>query len=266
MLTRRADWGARPPRSRRTISTPTSEVWLHHFASEGWFGASGMRACQAFHMDRKGWADIGYSFVVDPVDLVVFEGRGFGVSGAHTYGRNTRSHGIAVMGNYQTRAVTSGLVDLLAELLVYGKRQGAWSSAAFTGGHRDVGSTACPGDHLYAALGRINARAKNLAQPPLPKMAQAVVTDNDVERLSGEVLARAYYWAHVAPADGGKFVRRDTGETVDVEFAITLGGDPRPHSDLHIAGEDRYGTARAVGDLIRKFPPGTENRRGHPFA
>lgn len=263
-IIRRADWGARHPRSRRTITLPTSEVWLHHFATEKWFGAEGMRACQRYHMDSKGWADIGYSFVVDPTSLEVYEGRGAGVSGAHTYGHNTKSHGIAVMGNFQSREVSSMLIDRIAGLLAYGKKQGWWGGA-LSGGHRDVVGTQCPGDNLYAAIASINARAKNLAQPPIPTMAQAVVTDSNVERLAGEVLARAYYWAHVHPVDGGKFVRRDTGEEVKVDFAITLGGEPRSYSDLHITGPDRYATARAVGDLIRKFPPGTEVRRGHPF-
>ena len=41
----------------------------------------------------QGWSDIGYSFLIGG-DGRVYEGRGWGRVGAHTYGYNSRAYGI----------------------------------------------------------------------------------------------------------------------------------------------------------------------------
>jgi len=159
----RAQWGARPPKSRTVLDGPLDGLWLHHTATPyTGTGRDAMRAIQRFHQDSRGWADIGYSFVVDPRDATVYEGRGLLVAGAHTRGHNRTSHGIAVMGDFNDRTVDALLIDTLARLAVWLHRQGAQSDAQYTGGHRDVGSTACPGDNLHASISRINDRAKYL--------------------------------------------------------------------------------------------------------
>lgn len=154
-------WGARPPRSRSTIPTPTPELWLHHSANSN-KGAGGVRSIQKFHMDPRpvgrGWSDIAYSYLIDRLSLDVFEGRGAGVLGGHTFGRNTRSHGICVMGNFHgVHAVTDALINRIAELVAHGHVRGWWP-AELTGGHRDVRPTDCPGDALYRAIPTINDR------------------------------------------------------------------------------------------------------------
>jgi len=109
-------------------------------------------------MDRRGWSDIAYSFVVDRDTFEIYEGRGAGVQGGHTRGRNSISHAICVMGNFEVAAASDGLVDQVAALIRHGHQQGWWPSM-LTGGHRDVGSTACPGRNLYAQIEEINRRA-----------------------------------------------------------------------------------------------------------
>lgn len=151
----RAEWGARDRLRRHGIATPTPELYLHHTAGNE-SGPGGMRAIQQFHMDVKGWSDIGYSFVVDPDTLTVYEGRGAGVAGGHTKGRNSVSHGIAVMGDFTVNDPSAELVALLAGLVHHGLTREWWGDR-FTGGHRDVVATACPGDRLYAAIPTINS-------------------------------------------------------------------------------------------------------------
>lgn len=41
---------------------------------------------QTFHMESKGWDDIGYNFMIGG-DGAVYEGRGWDSQGAHTKGR-----------------------------------------------------------------------------------------------------------------------------------------------------------------------------------
>jgi hypothetical protein len=151
----RAQWGARPPKGRSTIPTPSRDLWLHHTAGSEPDGPAGVRAVQNFHMDRRGFLDIAYSFVVDRQG-VVFEGRGAGVQGGHTAGHNRTSHAICVLGNYETQQPTGAAVRAVADLVAYGHSRGWWP-ARLSGGHRDVGSTACPGKHLYALIGAINS-------------------------------------------------------------------------------------------------------------
>lgn len=162
-LITRGEWGARPPRRGRlpTIPTPSEELWLHHTAGNN-SGEAGMRAIQDFHVEQRNYADIGYSFVVDPgPDMAspsLFEGRGSGRIGAHTRGRNRRSHGVAVMGNFSVLRPTLALLEYLGEVVFWGHEQGHWGME-FTGGHRDTRKTECPGNFLYPEIHRINAYA-----------------------------------------------------------------------------------------------------------
>lgn len=154
----RQQWGARRPTSVKQIAVPTRELWLHHTAGAG-NGASGVRATQRYHMDTKGWSDIAYSYLVD-ADGTVYEGRGPAVAGAHTRNHNSISHAICAIGDYQQEQPTERLVHSIARLVRHGHERGWWP-ATLTGGHRDVGSTACPGQHLYSRIGEINRMASS---------------------------------------------------------------------------------------------------------
>lgn len=153
----RTGWGARPPLSVVTIGTPSPELWLHHSAGNE-SGSAGVRAIQNFHMDGKGWSDIAYSFLIDRNSATVYEGRGAAVRGGHTFGHNTISHGICVMGNFEISSVSAVVVTRVAELVRYGHGRGWWP-AQLSGGHRDVRATACPGANLYNQISEINRLA-----------------------------------------------------------------------------------------------------------
>jgi len=59
-----------------------------------------------------GWDDIGYSFLIGG-DGRVYEGRGWGYQGAHTFGFNSVSFGASFIGNFMqklpTRAAITGM-------------------------------------------------------------------------------------------------------------------------------------------------------------
>ena len=171
----RRQWGARAPKSRiPSIRTPTPELWLHHTVGSS-RGKEGMRNIQHSHQvtRRPRFTDIGYTTVVDPFSLVAFEGRGVGKRGAHTFGHNHVSHGIAVMGNFSIIRPSNELIVFLAELVAFGHQQGWWPRA-FSGGHRDTKATECPGNHLYPMIGRINTEAARILDaPPPPKTPPA---------------------------------------------------------------------------------------------
>lgn len=53
-------------------------------------------------MSEQHWNDIGYNFLVAPTGDV-FEGRGWGVKGAHAVKYNSKSVGICLIGDYQSK-------------------------------------------------------------------------------------------------------------------------------------------------------------------
>ncbi|MBI5240909.1 MAG: N-acetylmuramoyl-L-alanine amidase, partial [Elusimicrobia bacterium] len=99
---RRAEWGAVPPAGEYSVHLP-DRLTMHHTAGRrpATYGeaAAEMRFIQDFHINGRGWTDIGYHFVVSPTGEV-FEGRPEGVRGAHVLNHNTGNLGVSFMGNY----------------------------------------------------------------------------------------------------------------------------------------------------------------------
>lgn len=176
----RSEWGAQP-----FIGTPDpSDVQaavVHHTVSSNDYTADQvpamLRSIQAYHVQGRGWSDIGYNFLVDRFGRI-WEGRQGGVDqeirGVHASEANSVSTGISVIGNFDIAPVPSAVINSVSALI-------AWKLAihkvvvgeTFTLGtttlpnvigHRDVPSaqTACPGRYLYALLPTIRARAAAL--------------------------------------------------------------------------------------------------------
>ncbi len=105
---------------------------------------------QEKHMHTKGFADIGYHFVIG-VSGEIYAGRDLHVRGAHTGGHNTGTIGVVLLGNFEERTpFEAQLISLkvLSDCLrdVY--------ALTHLAGHRDFqpGVTLCPGVHLEALL------------------------------------------------------------------------------------------------------------------
>ena len=106
----RAQWGARNPEAIQTVSTgKRANFMVHHSGANP---NQSVRAIQDFHMDTRGWSDIGYNFLVDACGQV-FEGRYGGIMknvvGAHSAGFNTGSVGVAVIGDF-SKMLLNGLI------------------------------------------------------------------------------------------------------------------------------------------------------------
>lgn len=111
--------------------------------------AQWVRNIQNYHMDTRGWADIGYNFLADR-EGTIYEGRGWDVHGAHTGAWNPYYHGVCFLGdddpdyNDAPPAARRALRRLRDELV---RRH---PEATDLKGHRDQKATSCPGDELYA--------------------------------------------------------------------------------------------------------------------
>uniref|UniRef100_H3BXH0 Peptidoglycan recognition protein 5 n=1 Tax=Tetraodon nigroviridis TaxID=99883 RepID=H3BXH0_TETNG len=151
----RAEWGAVPPKSRAELDGPARKAVVHHTALAKCSGLSGcrdlLRSIQRFHMDERGFDDIGYNFLVG-CDGSVFQGRGWGVVGAHAKGHNHDSVGIAFMGNYNEDAPSSEAVSAVRRLLQSGLSQGFLQPASLCWDTETWAAQSVRGDKLYAVL------------------------------------------------------------------------------------------------------------------
>ncbi|WP_237320516.1 peptidoglycan recognition protein [Streptomyces sp. JJ36] len=158
-------------------------AFVHHTAGSNDYRCSEarsvIRGIYRYHVRSQGWRDIGYNFLVDKCGTI-YEGRAGGVrepvQGAHTYGFNQNSMGVAVLGSFgktdPPRKALEGVAKLTGwKLGLYGvnpkgstrmKSGGKSHRVRTISGHRDAFSTACPGDRLYRELGFIRDLAARL--------------------------------------------------------------------------------------------------------
>ena len=142
----RAGWGARPPKSRRAMSPANvTHFFLHHAAATYPSGKAAMQSIQRFHQDSRGWADYAYNWGVWD-DGTIFEGRGWGAQGGHTKGWNSRAVAVCYMGD-GSKPVPHAALDAILTVADAADRH--FGRNLVRQGHRDVGSTSCPGDVLY---------------------------------------------------------------------------------------------------------------------
>ncbi|WP_031509756.1 peptidoglycan recognition protein family protein [Streptomyces megasporus] len=189
IVTRRG-WGADESIRGSFLYTNTVKVaFVHHTAASNNYScsqsASIIRGIYRYHVKSNGWRDVGYNFFVDKCGKI-FEGRAGGVAkpvmGAHTYGFNADSTGIAVLGTYNTTNPSNAAVNAVSSLVAWklglhgvnpkgtavmtsaGGKYSKGTKVRFNtvSGHRDGYVTGCPGDRLYGKLGTIRNNAARL--------------------------------------------------------------------------------------------------------
>lgn len=79
---------------------PTWIVIHHSLTEDG--SPKNWDAIRKYHMEVKGWNDIGYTYGLENVNgkLTILEGRQIGEVGAHAFDFNAKSIGICLVGNY----------------------------------------------------------------------------------------------------------------------------------------------------------------------
>ncbi len=119
---------------------------VHHTAS----AIDGVRDIQRLHMERRGYADIGYHFLIGG-DGLIYAGREVGARGAHTGGANTGTLGVALLGNFERGDPARAQLDSLRQLGAYLRAAYALTHLA---GHSDFQpeATVCPGAGLRPLL------------------------------------------------------------------------------------------------------------------
>lgn len=150
----RSEWGAKPPKAPYERQSPNRITYHHtdgHYTTTLADSLNEVRFIQDFHMNGRGWNDIGYHFLIDAAGNI-FQGRPENVIGAHTENANTDNIGIAFLGMYhppRNDKVTRESLDAFLRLGRYLIKKYGIDPNSLKG-HRDYKSTDCPGDELYA--------------------------------------------------------------------------------------------------------------------
>ncbi|HET7652747.1 MAG TPA: cell wall-binding repeat-containing protein [Acidimicrobiales bacterium] len=203
----RAQWGA--DESIRRDDPSYGKVRfavLHHTVNANDYSAAEapalIRGIYTYHVKTNGWDDIGYNFLVDRFGTI-YEGRYGGIDkpviGAHAEGFNTYSTGVSMLGTFTSVSPPAVMVDAVESLMawrldvahvdplgratVVSKGSGKYpsgTSVTLDGiiGHRDVGSTSCPGDLGYAKLAGIRSAVGAMG---LPKLYDPAVSPSTIE-------------------------------------------------------------------------------------
>lgn len=176
----RTGWGADPPR-RDSIERMGRiyRITVHHSANLARSPSlqEAIRAIkldQRFHMQNRGWADIGYHYLIDPAGRI-WEGRKLRWQGAHAGNGplNRGNVGVCLLGNFiggrAGQAPSTNQVQSLKALLQHlCRKHRIHEDNIFT--HRELQGavTACPGLHLQRVVDRLrrNKVAGTSATPP----------------------------------------------------------------------------------------------------
>ncbi len=187
----RSSWGAKPPKC--VSSHSPNRMTIHHTVTptnDSVSPQARLRGIQSFHQNSRGWCDIGYQYLISR-DGRLWEGRGASRLGSHVGGKNRGNVGIAFMGTHASTPATSTQINSVAALIKgLADRYGIAINRTKIKGHREQGSTTCPGSALYAQLGTIVSTAKNgggQEPPPGTTTVKGVIYEgNDTsQRISG---------------------------------------------------------------------------------
>lgn len=162
-----------------------TEIIVHCTATRAdwWAGkrtSEKVREIKRWHVQDRGWADIGYHFLIDR-DGTIAKGRDISKDGAHVQGRNRGTIGISLFGGHGS-AETDKFLDhftpqqdaALRKLI--GDLHGQFGKVPVTG-HNQYAAKACPGFNVPAWFGaKAPATApKKAAQAQKPAAPSSVV-------------------------------------------------------------------------------------------
>lgn len=146
-LVTREEWEAAPAKAVTRRGWSVIDEFIVHHTTGATLGADQSddwaRNIQKHHQDVNGWVDLGYNRLVDAYG-VAFEGRGLLVVGAHCPDHNTRSVGVAYMGDGREGITEAAKKTIRA---IYDECTQAKGRELAKHVHHDFRQTACPGPH-----------------------------------------------------------------------------------------------------------------------
>lgn len=151
-IVKRAAWGAAKSTNVTYQIKPVQHVVIHHTATQS---CSEQPVCKEIvesiqnnHQKSNKWSDIGYNFLIANGGNV-FVGIGWHRVGAHTRGYNSKSIGIAFIGDFSKELPTAKALRSVNKLLQCGVDLGELDPDYLLYGARQLTATASPGKALF---------------------------------------------------------------------------------------------------------------------
>ncbi len=224
----------------RSVTTVTHLI-VHHSAGDTDASdfAAVVRSYWDFHVNGRGWADIGYNWLVDG-NGVIYQGRAFNldgnrdVIGAHFSGYNANTMGICVIGNYNNRMPTGDALFSLNEMLAWktsereidplarAQHHSPGGNIFQISGHRDSGIyTECPGHQMYSFLPELRENVADLLDEFFTPVDYHIPQGD--HEAGFESLAEAFNWINVLDElqSNIRFVITDDLDETDNELHLT---------------------------------------------
>ena len=280
----RAQWGAEEWRRKdgQEYDPVVEKIIIHHTASPN-SSTNYPAICRGIMaMETAGeYIDIAYNWLIDPLGNL-YEGRWAqdyptgaphtgekdreNVRGGHALYHNSRTIGVALIGDYSAASPSNAMIDTLVGFLAwkcarwgldplgrssYSAADGSDRDLYNISGHRDTGSTACPGSTTYAMLPTIRQRVRDVlgSAPPPPGESAAAAIAARGGPIPVAIRSNAngmYVAAEFGTPDGLKGMLRSRADTVgDWEGFVLepLGADLwaiKSSSGQYVAAERGY--------------------------
>ncbi|WP_101525060.1 FG-GAP-like repeat-containing protein [Nocardioides houyundeii] len=255
----RAQWGADESiRDKSSLRYGTiTGGFVHHTVNANDYTADQvpgiLRSIYAYHVKSRGWSDIGYNFLVDRFGRI-WEGRYGGIDkavvGAHTLNYNDYSFAMSAIGNFDLVQPSAEMLQAYGQLFgwklgLHGVNPASTSQKVgrsvfkAISGHRDAGSTACPGKYLYAQLPAIRTAAAAAQASGTPITSQPATPEWTEAQLSSNLAGTPHPDLIVRRASDGRGLIIPTGGLLSFQRTLTLFG----------SGWDRKADALGSPDL-----------------
>ncbi|KAJ8675245.1 hypothetical protein QAD02_011031 [Eretmocerus hayati] len=150
----RSEWQAKQPKNVpiKLESNPPNLIVISHtdLAHGGSYCVTKkscsrmVRKLQTIHQDYQGYDDIAYNFLIGG-DGTIYEGRGWDVQGTHTKNFNSKSLGIALIGDFESRPPYAEQVNGLKMFLKYAVEENKLDKGYKLIGQSEVENTNSPG-------------------------------------------------------------------------------------------------------------------------
>ncbi|XP_059223654.1 peptidoglycan-recognition protein SA [Stomoxys calcitrans] len=160
-------WGGKPSTTINYRPVPVKYVIIHHTVTNECTTflecAEILQNMQHHHLNGLDFDDIGYNFLIGN-DGNIYEGTGWYVRGAHTYGYNQNGTGIAFIGNFMGKLPSRKALQSAKHLLKCGVEVGALDPNYDLLAATQVSSTKSPGLTLYNEIQEWDHWSPNISE------------------------------------------------------------------------------------------------------